>query len=281
MSFWNDPGSSFQGFFKDPWHSMENFGTTGLVPLIPAVAGAVGGVYGGPAGAVAAGSAAQSGVDYFGGNSNARTGKGIGKSLIIGGGKGYLGSLGAGYGADYFGGGIGDAGGSFGGDWFSQLGSEGSSGVGDVFGGWSPTGSDASYSGLQLSPDQIINLNSNPYTPEYLDKLAYDNGVDAGNPTLWDRLTGNTEQGLYKQEGLAQQASGKTASDMLKKRAQQSALSQLSKSGSAMQQQGQQSPQTQVPQAMMSKGQGVDTVSALLSLLQEKQMLRQPRISLI
>jgi hypothetical protein len=31
----------------------------------------------------------------------------------------------------------------------------------------------------------------------------------------------------------------------------------------------------------MSRGQGVDTVSALLSLLQEKQILRQPRISLI
>lgn len=75
--------------------------------------------------------------------------------------------------------------------------------------------------------------------------------------------------------------SAQTASDMLKKRAQQGALGQLSKSGAAMQQQGQQSPQMQVPQAMMSRGQGVDTVSALLSLLQEKEVLRQPRISLI
>jgi hypothetical protein len=124
-------------------------------------------------------------------------------------------------------------------------------------------------------------LPSSAYTPEYLNMLADYQGVDAGDPSLFSRLTGNTEQGLYKQEGLAKQASGQTASDMLKKRAQQSALSQLSKGGSGTQQQGQQSPQTQALQAMMSRGQPVDTVSALLSLLQEQEMLRQPRISLI
>jgi hypothetical protein len=276
MSFWNDPISSFQGLFDDPWRSMQNFGTTGLVPLIPAVAGVVGGVYGGPAGAVAAGSAAQGGVDYFGGNSDARTGKGIGKSLAIGGGKGYLGYLGADYGADYFGGGAGDAGGSFGGDWFSQLGSEGSSNAGGGGILESLGGSGGSFGG-----QEAFQLPASSYTPEYLNSLAEYQGVDAGNASYLDRLMGNTEQGLYNQESLAQKMSGQTASDMLKKRAQQSAISQLSKGGSAMQQQGQQSPQTQVPQAMMSRGQGVDTISALLSLLQEKEILRQPRISLI
>jgi hypothetical protein len=318
MSFWNDPFSSFQGFFDDPWQSMQNFGTTGLVPLIPAVAGAVGGVYGGPAGAVAAGSAAQSGVDYFGGNSEARTGKGIGKSIGIGGAKGYLGSLGADYGADWFsqlgggdGGGIlGSLGGEGGGSFIPSAGSGanfgidagGSYGLGgggygvdifggggygaDIFGGYSPTGSDAGFSGSQLSPEQIMNLNSNPYTPEYLDKLAFDNGVDAGNPTLWDRLTGNTEQNLYKQEGLAKQASGKTISDLLKKQAQQKAIGQLAQSGSKMQQQNdaQQADTNRMAQlqAMMRKGQNVDVASSLLALLQDKkQQSKQPRISLI
>lgn len=83
MSFWNNPGASFEGLMQDPWHSMENFGTTGLVPLIPYVAGA----YFGPAG----GAASQAGIDYFSGNSDARTGEGIFGSLVSGAGKGYAG----------------------------------------------------------------------------------------------------------------------------------------------------------------------------------------------
>jgi hypothetical protein len=136
-------------------------------------------------------------------------------------------------------------------------------------------------SGGSFAGQSAFQLPASAYTPEYLNMLANYQGVDAGNASYLDRLLGNTEQGLYKQEGLAKQASSQTASDMLKKRAQQSALSQLSKSGSAMQQQGQQSPQMQVPQAMMSAGKPIDTTTALLSLLQEKEMLRQPRISLI
>jgi hypothetical protein len=293
MSFWNNPGASFQGLMDDPWHSLENFGTTGLVPLIPYVAGA----YLGPAG----GAAGQAGVDYFSGNSNARTGKGIFGSLLSGAGKGYAGQSAGNF---YSGGGlenlfggsgessygmldsIGGDGGSFSGDLF-QLdgGGQGSIGSGDIFSGWSPTGSDAGYSGSQLSPDQIMNLNSNPYTPEYLDKLAYDNGVDAGNPTLWDRLTGNTEQDLYDKEGLAQKASGQTVTDLLKKQAQQRALGQITQSGSKLQEQNaaQQAEQNKMAQlqAMMRRGQNVDVVSSLLSLLQEQKQSKQPRISLI
>jgi hypothetical protein len=88
MSFWNNPGASFEGLMQDPWHSMENFGTTGLVPLIPYIGGIVGGIYGGPAGAKAGGAAGQAGVDYFSGNSEARTGEGIFGSLFSGAGKG-------------------------------------------------------------------------------------------------------------------------------------------------------------------------------------------------
>jgi hypothetical protein len=93
---------------------------------------------------------------------------------------------------------------------------------------------------------------------------------------------GNTEQGLYKQEGLAKQASGQTVTDLLKKQSQQKAMSQLGQSGSNMQQQGQpeQSRMAQL-QAMMRGGQPVDTTTALLSLLQEREQSKQPRISLI
>ena len=141
-------------------------------------------------------------------------------------------------------------------------------------------------SNLGLSPGSFagqdgFQMPGSMYTPDYLNALAQSQGVDAGDASLLSRLTGNTEQGLYRQEGLAQKASAQTSSDMLKNRAQLGALNQLSKSGAAMQQQGQQSPQMQAPQAMMSKGQPVNTTAALLSLLQEQEILRQPRISLI
>jgi hypothetical protein len=40
-------------------------------------------------------------------------------------------------------------------------------------------------------------LPSSAYTPQYLNMLASQNGVDLGDPTLFQRFTGNTEQGLY------------------------------------------------------------------------------------
>jgi hypothetical protein len=266
MSFWNDPGASFQGLFDDPWHSLENFGTTGLVPLIPYATGIVGGVVGGPGGAAAGGALGQGGVDYFSGNSEARTGKGIQNSLLGGAGKGMLASGGYNFG---MGGGLDSLGSSFG------NGGESSYGMLDSIGG----------NGGSFSGQDIFELPSSAYTPEYLNMLADYNGVDAGNASLLDRLTGNTEQGLYKQEALAKQASGQTVSDLLKKQAQQRAISQLGQSGSKMQQQNdaQQAEQNRMAQqqAIMRKGQQVDITTALLSLLQDKQQLRQPRISLI
>jgi hypothetical protein len=136
-------------------------------------------------------------------------------------------------------------------------------------------------SGGSFNGQEAFQLPASSYTPEYLNMLAQYQGVDAGDPSLFSRLTGNTEQGLYNREGLAQKLSAQTPADMLKNRAQMGALSQLSKGGAAMQQQGQQSPQMQVPQAMMSAGKPIDTTTALLSLLQEQEILRQPRISLI
>jgi hypothetical protein len=132
---------------------------------------------------------------------------------------------------------------------------------------------------------EAFQLPMSSYTPEYLNMLAQSQGVDAGNVGLFDRLMGNTEQGLYRQEGLAKQASGQTVSDMLKKQAQQKSLSQLTQSGSKMQEQNtaQQAEQNRLAQqqAMMRRGQAVDTTAALLSLLQDRQQTKQPRISLI
>jgi hypothetical protein len=42
-----------------------------------------------------------------------------------------------------------------------------------------------------------FSLPSSAYTPEYLNLLAKNQGVDLGDPTLFQRFTGNTEQGLY------------------------------------------------------------------------------------
>jgi hypothetical protein len=139
--------------------------------------------------------------------------------------------------------------------------------------------------GGSFAGQEAFQLPMQSYTPEYLNSLAQYQGVDAGNASYLDRLLGNTEQGLYKQEGLAQKASGQTVTDLLKKQAQQKAMSQLGQSGSKMQEQNtaQQAEQNRMAQqqAMMRRGQAVDTTTALLSLLQDRQQSRQPRISLI
>ena len=139
--------------------------------------------------------------------------------------------------------------------------------------------------GGSFAGQETFQLPMSSYTPEYLNSLAKYQGVDAGNASFLDRLMGNTEQGLYNQEGLAQKASGQTVTDLLKKQAQQKALSQLGQSGSKMQEQNtaQQAEQNRMAQqqAMMRRGQAVDTTTALLSLLQDRQQSRQPRISLI
>jgi len=190
------------------------------------------------------------------------------------GGGGMLSSLGAG------------GGGTFGGDLFQLGGSSGaegsigSGGMNSLLSSLGLDGGSGSFAG-----QEAFQLPMQSYTPDYLNSLANYNGVDAGNPSFLDNLFNNNEQSLYKQEGLAQKASGQTLTDMLKKQAQQKALSQLTQSGSKMQEQNtaQQADQNRMAQlqAMMRKGQGVDTTTALLSLLQDRQQFKQPRISLI
>ena len=135
--------------------------------------------------------------------------------------------------------------------------------------------------GGSFAGQSAFQLPSSAYTPEYLNMLANYQSVDAVDPSLLSRLTGNTEQGLYNQESALNKKPEMSVANMLQGQAQQRALGQVMQAGFNMLQQGQQSPQTQVPQAMMRKGQGIDTTSALLSLLQEQQILRQPRLSLI
>jgi hypothetical protein len=226
------------------------------------------------------------------GGGTAAGGGGMLSSLGAGGGGTFGGELfqlgGAGAGGGGFGGAemlssLGGSGGSFGGDLFSLGGgAEGSIGSGGMNSLLSSLGLG---DGGSFAGQSAFQLPSSAYTPEYLNSLAQYQGVDAGDPSLFSRLTGNTEQGLYNQEGLAQKASGQTVTDLLKKQAQQKALSQLGQSGSKMQEQNtaQQAEQNRMAQqqAMMRRGQAVDTTTALLSLLQDRQQSRQPRISLI
>jgi hypothetical protein len=161
-------------------------------------------------------------------------------------------------------------------------GAEGSIGSGGMNSLLSSLGLD----GGSMAGQEAFQLPMQSYTPDYLNMLADYQGVDAGNASYLDRLLGNTEQGLYNQEGLAKQASGQTVTDLLKKQAQQKALSQLGQSGSKMQEQNntQQAEQNRMAQlqAMRRGGQPVDVTTALLSLLQDReQQSKQPRISLI
>lgn len=94
------------------------------------------------------------------------------------------------------------------------------------------------------------------------------------------------EQDLYPQStGTPDKPSENPLEKYIKEKAQKSALDQLGKSGSSMQQQGnqQQAEQNKMAQlqAMMRGGQPVNTTAALLSLLEERQQSKQPRISLI
>jgi hypothetical protein len=114
-----------------------------------------------------------------------------------------------------------------------SAGAEGSIGSGGMNNILSNLGLDAG----SFAGQEAFQLPMSSYSPEYLNMLANSQGVDAGNPSFLDNLLGNNEQGLYKQEGLAQKSSGQTLTDMLKKQYQQKALSQLTQSGSDMQQQ--------------------------------------------
>jgi hypothetical protein len=79
--------------------------------------------------------------------------------------------------------------------------------------------------GGSFTGQEAFQLPSSAYTPEYLNSLAEYNGVDAGNPSLWDRFTGNTEQNLYNPQDFF-------SKDQMAKKLAEQLLKRKSKSGS-------------------------------------------------
>lgn len=157
-------------------------------------------------------------------------------------------------------------------------------GAGNAFGG--STGSGTSYGNLLGSmgiesggftgvPGQegIFELSASQMTPEYLNLLAEQQGVSQGDPTFFQRLTGQTEQGLYNR--LPSQ--GMSTQDIMRM------VSQGNQPDQATQQLNQIRPQQlSTPRGTMKAGQAVDATSALLSLLASNQpTARVPRISLL
>ena len=130
-------------------------------------------------------------------------------------------------------------------------------------------GSDA---GGQFAGEGMFNLPSSAYTPEYLDALAKQQGVSQGEPSFFQRLMGNTEQGLYDnlnpKKGLDLARMGQESSKQ--------AQSQFDEINKIRRQ------EMNLPKTGMKRGEAVDATSALLALLASNQpKTRVPRISLL
>jgi hypothetical protein len=100
-------------------------------------------------------------------------------------------------------------------------GASGASGAGSMTAGNSMLanyGLDAG-TGFTASNGASFALPSSAFTPEYLNMIAAQNGVDLGDPTLFQRFMGNTEQGLYNPN---QMSGSKLLSQLLKSRSKQS-----------------------------------------------------------
>ncbi len=118
----------------------------------------------------------------------------------------------------------------------------------------------------------IFEISASQMTPEYLNLLAEQQGVSQGDPTFFQRLTQDTEQGLY--DKLKDNISTQDIMRM---------VSQGNQQDQATQQLNQIRPQQlSTPRGTMKAGEAVDATSALLSLLASNQpTARVPRISLL
>ncbi len=118
----------------------------------------------------------------------------------------------------------------------------------------------------------IFEISASQMTPEYLNLLAEQQGVSQGDPTFFQRLTQDTEQGLYNKlkDNISTQ-------DIMRM------VSQGNQPDQATQQLNQIKPQQlSTPRGTMKAGEAVDATSALLSLLASNQpTARVPRISLL
>jgi len=115
---------------------------------------------------------------------------------------------------------------------------------------------------FQIAPSQM--------TPEYLNLLASQQGVSQGDPTFFQRLTGQTEQGLYD-------SLGSRPMDLMRM------AQNANKPDPMLEQMNRVRPQEiSTPRGTMKRGEAVDVASGLLSLLAANQpKTRVPRISLI
>ena len=156
----------------------------------------------------------------------------------------------------------------------------GSMGTGNAFGNATGSGQGGllDYLGLgsdaggQFAGEGMFNLPSSAYTPEYLDALAKQQGVSQGEPSFFQRLMGNTEQGLYDnlnpKKGLDLARMGQESSKQ--------AQSQFDEINKIRRQ------EMNLPKTGMKRGEAVDATSALLALLASNQpKTRVPRISLL
>lgn len=154
-------------------------------------------------------------------------------------------------------------------------------GAGNAFGG--ATGSGTSYgnllSNMGFEPggftgipgqENIFEISASQMTPEYLNLLAQQQGVSQGDPTFFQRLTGQTEQGLYD-------SLGSKPMDIMKM------AQNANKPDPMLEQMNRVRPQEiSTPRGTMKRGEAVDVASGLLSLLAANQpKTRVPRISLL
>ena len=156
----------------------------------------------------------------------------------------------------------------------------------NAFGQSTGAGAGTSYGGLMESmglsgggqftgvpgQENLFQLPVSEMTPEYLNLLASQQGVSQGEPSFFQRMLGNTEQGLYDQLASTQPNIMKMAQDANKQsQADLAAMNRI---------QGAQG--MTMPRAGMKRGEAVDVASGLLSLLASNQpKTRVPRISLI
>ena len=129
-----------------------------------------------------------------------------------------------------------------------------------------------SESGGQFAGEGMFDLPSSAYTPEYLDALAKQQGVSQGEPSFFQRLMGNTEQGLYDnlnpQKGLDLAKMGQESN-----RQSQAQFDEINKA---------RRQEMNLPKGGMKRGEAVDATGALLALLASNQpKTRVPRISLL
>lgn len=167
------------------------------------------------------------------------------------------------------------------------IGTMGGSG-GSAFG--APAGTGSSYGGLLESmglsgggqftgvpgQENIFQLSASEMTPQYLDALAAQQGVSQGEPSFFQRLMGNTEQGLYDQFNSMNKPSQSNLMKMAEESNKQ-AQKDLEEMNKIKSLQG-----INTPKGGTKRGEAVDVAAGLLNLLATNQpQTRVPRISLI